>query len=140
MLYVVLIGMIGSMLSGIPMMDGIIGQSLPSLDSILREVEELTEFQFDARAAELSGNRVSGSGEVNDVGTVDWLDAADAPNGYGYKVIVHLNGHNSRKAVVFLRSSDGLATLGIGDSYSFTGEIISIKDWGFWFTAYIKGD
>ena len=140
MLYVLIVGILGSMLSGFPLIDGIIGQSLPDLNSILREVSELTEFQFDARAAELNGDRVSGNGEVNDVGTVDWLDAADAPNGYDYKVIVHLNGSSSRKAVVFLRSSDGLASLGIGDSYSFTGEIISIKDWGFWFTAYIKGD
>ncbi len=118
----------------------LVGSSLPDLYDIMEEFPDITEFQFEGRVDECIGDRVSGSGEVDDVGSIDLLDAANAPDGYPYKVIVHLHGDSQLKAVVFLRSSEGLGEISIDDDYSFTGQIIDITDWGFWFTAYIKGD
>jgi len=107
--------------------------------ALLDELESLTEFQFDARVEELQGVAVTGSGEVNDVGSTDWMDT-EAPSGYGYKVILHLRGDSSKKVVVFLRTSNGLASLSIGDNYSFSGRLLSVADWGFWLTMYVQSD
>ena len=118
----------------------LIGQGRQDLHEIMEDFPDITEFQFEERLDGLIGVSVSGSGEVDDVGTVDLLDSANAPNGYEYKVIVHLEGDSQLKAVVFLNSSEGLGSINIGDTYSFTGSILDISDWGFWFTAYIRGD
>ena len=118
----------------------LIGHGRQDLHDIMEDFPDITDFQFEERLDDLVGVSVSGSGEVDDVGTVDLLDSAHAPNGYEYKVIVHLEGDSQLKAVVFLRSSDGLGAINIGDTYSFTGSILDITDWGFWFTSYVRGD
>jgi len=117
-----------------------LGTTPTDLHAIMAEFSDITEFQFDSRVDQYRGTYVSGHGEVDDVGSVDLLDAANAPDGYSYKVVVYLRGDHQLKAVVFLRSSTGLGSINIGDDYSFTGEIIDITDWGFWFTAYIQGE
>lgn len=118
----------------------LIGQGRMDLHEIMQDFPGITEFQFEERLDDLIGVSVSGSGRVDDVGTVDLMDAANAPDGYEYKVIVHLEGDSQLKAVIFLNSSEGLGSISIGDTYTFTGSIIDITDWGFWFTAYIRGN
>ena len=131
---------LASLGSSCPMLECVIGQSLPDLHSIMADYPDITEFQFESRVDDVVGNMVSGHGEVEDVGSLDFMDYANAPDGYEYKVILALNGDNQTRAVVFLISSTGLGSINIGDEFYFTGQIIDITDWGFWFTAYIKGD
>lgn len=140
MLSVVSMIVLLSVPAGVVLQECLVAQNLPNLYTIMNEISNLTEFQFDIRVEELRGSRVSGSGIVEEVGSVDLFDSSQAPTGYSYKVILLLNGNSSRKAVVFLRSSSGLASINLEDEYSFTGSIIDVTDWGFWYTAYIRAD
>lgn len=126
--------------SGTVLNSAIVGQELPNLFTLMGELVNITDYQFEARVGNLQGTTVTGSGFVQEVGSVGLFDMRYGPSGYSYKVIVHLNGNDERKAVVYLRSSTGLASLNVGTPVYFTGTILGIVDWGFWHEAYIRGN
>ena len=105
------------------------------LARLLQQFNAMTDLQQESWNHENEWKLlVTGSGEVSEVNKVNLFSEIKSAD---YELTCELPGGD--RAVLFLDEArrDYVLELNVGDAVTFTGQLKSVTDWGFWRTGYV---